>query len=553
MWNVNRIDMEKNMENHDNIYDMIIVGGGPAGLSAAIYMARAKYKTLVIEKEKFGGQITITSEVVNYPGVFHTSGEELTKDMQKQAEAFGAQFKLCEVVDIVLDEDIKTVKTNMGEYKALGIILALGASPRQIGFEGESDYRGRGVAYCATCDGEFFTDMPVYVVGGGFSAVEEGIFLTKYASNIQMIVRGEDFSCAKTVSDHIKDEEKITVHFDTEVVSVGGDNNLKTIKLRNRKTGEITENTHENGFGVFVFAGYVPNTKWLGDKIATDEGYILTDKDQMTNVEGVYAAGDVCIKNLRQVVTAVSDGAIAATAAEKHVASLHTKYNIPALEVISKAPKKAEPQKVAPTNDDKFISDEMKEQLEPVFARFTNKVIINGVLDNSNLAIELSGLLDEMTGISDKIICNKSVATAEDIGPYLELKREDGTTSGIRFYAMPGGHEFNSFILALYNVAGPGKEIAREDEVRIEKLNKKIDIKVLISLSCTMCPEVVVGTGKIASINENITANTIDIAHFPDIKAKYNVMSVPCMVVNDEIVQFGKKSISQIIDIMEGI
>ena len=544
--------------NHENIYDMIIIGGGPAGLSAAIYMSRAKYKTLVIEKEKFGGQITITSEIVNYPGIFHTSGKELTDDMQRQAEAFGADFKLCEVLDIDTSDDIKTIKTSAGEFKTLGIILALGASPRQVGFEGESDYRGRGVAYCATCDGEFFTDMPVYVVGGGFAAVEEGIFLTKYASNIEMIVRKDDFACAKTVSDHIYKEDKINVNFNTEVISVSGGNTLNTIKLRNNKTGEEVEKTHENGFGVFVFAGYEPNTKWLVGKVDLENGYIVTDKTQKTNIEGVYAAGDVCIKDLRQVVTAVSDGATAATSAEKYVAGLHAKLNIPAFEVTGRAPKAA-PKKEAPktesaassVNDDKFISDEMRGQLVPIFGKFTNKVVINAILDKSELARELEGFAEEMKDISPKIVCKKTEAGEGEFGPCLEIQREDGTPSGIRFYTMPGGHEFNSFILGLYNVAGPGKEIAKEEEERIKNIDKKIDVKVLMSLSCTMCPEVVVGTGKIASINENINSNIIDIAHFPEIKAKYNVMSVPCMIINDEEVHFGKKNISQILDILE--
>ena len=535
------------------MYDMIIVGGGPAGLSAAIYMARAKYKTLVIEKEKFGGQITITSEVVNYPGVFKTSGKELTKAMQQQAEAFGAEFKLAEVTDMDLSGDIKTLKTTVGEFKTLGVILALGASPRQVGFEGESDFRGRGVAYCATCDGEFFTDMPVYVVGGGFAAVEEGIFLTKYASNVQMIVREEDFTCAKTVSDHVYHNDKITVHFETEVLAVRGENTLDTIVLRNNKTGEISEHSHKGGFGVFVFAGYVPNTKWLGDKVALDRGYIVTDANRKTNVDGVYAAGDVCIKDLRQVVTAVADGATASTSAEKVISALHAKLDIPAFEVTGKAPKQAEPKKetTASTSDedDKFISDEMREQLAGIFARFTNPVVIHAMLDGSDLSKELSGFADEMQGISDKVLCKKT--NIEGNAPYLDLQKADGTSSGIAFYAMPGGHEFNSFILSLYNVAGPGKEIALEDVERIQAIQTPVDIKVLISLSCTMCPEVVVGSGKIASLNEHIKASTYDIAHFPDLKAKYNVMSVPCMVINDTAVHFGKKNISQILDLIK--
>ena len=159
-----------------NLYDVIIIGGGPAGLTAALYLARAKYRTLVLEKEKFGGQITITHEVVNYPGVEKTSGAELTETMRKQAESFGAEFMLAEVEQLDLSGDLKTVKTERGELKSFGVLLATGAHTRMIGFQGEADYRGRGVAYCATCDGEFFTGKEVFVVGGGFAAAEEAVF-----------------------------------------------------------------------------------------------------------------------------------------------------------------------------------------------------------------------------------------------------------------------------------------------------------------------------------------------------------------------------------------
>ncbi|MFI3115269.1 MAG: FAD-dependent oxidoreductase [Clostridia bacterium] len=531
------------------MYDMIIIGGGPAGLSASIYMARAKYKTLVLEKEKFGGQITITSEIVNYPGVYHTSGTELTANMQKQAEAFGAEFKLCEVLDMDLDGDIKTIKTTSGEFQTLGVILAVGASPRKLGFKGELEYAGRGVAYCATCDGEFFTGKTVYVVGGGFAAVEEGIFLTKYASEVRMIVRGDDFSCAKTVSDHVYNEPKISVRFNSEVLEVAGENSLKSIKIHNSKTNEDTLETFDDGFGVFVFAGYTPNTKWLSDKIKTENSYIITDEKQQTNIAGVYGAGDVCIKDLRQVVTAVSDGALSATCAEKYVANLHTKLNIPAFDVVSKGIKPEETKTAVNTADDKFITDEMKSQLAPIFERFENKIIVKAVLDKSELGMEMSNFMQEMKTLSEKIDCITTDATDDEIVPYIELLYHNEQSSGIKFYAMPGGHEFNSFILAMYNISGKGKEIEENDVSRAKNL-AKTDIKVLISLSCTMCPEVVVATQKIASLNENVTASAIDITHFTEFKEKYNVMSVPCMVINNEIVHFGKKNISQILDII---
>lgn len=539
----------------ENLYDVIIVGGGPAGLSAAIYMARAKYKVLVLEKEKFGGQITITSEVVNYPGIFKTSGTELTAGMQKQAESFGAEFKIAEVLDITTNDGIKTIKTNDGELKALGIILALGANPRKLGFEGEKEFAGRGVAYCATCDGEFFKDMEVYVVGGGFAAVEEGIFLTKYASKVHMIVREDDFTCAKTVSDHVYDNHSIDVRFNTEVVAVEGDGILESITLRNNITGVETTEKVNGGFGVFVFAGYVPATTWLPEDIELDRGYIVTDVNQKTNVDGIYAAGDVCIKNLRQVVTAVSDGATGATSLEKYVEELHTALDIPQL-VQVKSGKVSEPH--PPTthrsedgsDDGKFISQGIKDQLQPVFDRFENNVLVKAHVGKGELANEISGFVDECSDLSDKIVCSKVTAEDENVS-FIELLKADGSSAGIKYQAVPGGHEFNSFIIGLYSVAGPGKEIPMDSLNRIANIDKEIDLKVVISLSCTMCPEVVVGTSQIAAKNEHVNMTMIDLQHAPEIKEKYRIMSVPCMIINDETVSFGKKHMEDILDIIE--
>lgn len=541
--------MEKN---YDDMYDMIIVGGGPAGLSAAIYMSRAKYKTLVLEKEKFGGQIVITSEIVNYPGVLSTSGTKLTQDMQKQAESFGTEFKLEEVIGLDMSGDIKIVKTNIREYRTFGIILALGAYPRQIGFKGEKEYKGRGVAYCATCDGEFFTDMPIYVIGGGLASVQEGAFLTKYSNNVQIIVRKSEFNVPKIISDEVLKNPKIKVHFNTEVKEIWGDNILKAIRLINNKTGEERVEKNNGGIGVFVFAGYAPNTEWLDKSIEKDEGYIITNMQQETNVAGVYAAGDVCIKELRQVVTAVSNGATAAVAAEKYITAMHEKLGIPAFTLTTTRSKKVLNPAITQM-DDAFLSQEMIDQLVPVFEKFENKVIINAVLNESSLALEMSSLMDEIDHLSDKLVATKSQANKEEMAPYLELLYADGTPSGIKFYSMPGGHEFNSFIISLYNIAGPGKAISAEDEAKAKSLKSKTNIKVLISLHCTMCPDVVMAVGKIATLNPYIKTQIIDIAHFNDLKNKYNVMSVPCMVIDDKEVYFGRKTITQILNILSEV
>ncbi|MBF1051836.1 MAG: FAD-dependent oxidoreductase, partial [Peptostreptococcaceae bacterium] len=224
---------------YNNLYDLIVVGAGPAGLTAAIYMSRARYKTLVLEKADIGGQITITSEVVNYPGIKKTDGKELTAFMAEQAKSFGAEIKSDEVVELVLDGDIKKVITKNATYEALTVIIATGANPRQLGFEGESKFKGRGVAYCATCDGEFFTDKDIFVVGGGFAACEEGMFLTRYGKSVTMIVREEDFTCAKSIADEVKNHNpKINIHFNTQVKEITGDTFPNRAVFINNSTGE---------------------------------------------------------------------------------------------------------------------------------------------------------------------------------------------------------------------------------------------------------------------------------------------------------------------------
>ena len=318
-------------DKQERFYDVVIVGGGPAGLSAAIYLARACYRVLVIEKEQFGGQITITSEVVNYPGIALTDGKTLTETMRLQAQKFGASFLLAEVTALELKKEIKTITTTQGDYTCFGVLLATGAHPRMVGFKGEKEWRRHGVAHCATCDGEFFTGKELFVIGGGFSAAQESVFLTKYASHVTILIRGEDFSCAKSTADTARNHPKITVLTNTVVDFVDGDSVLQTIQYHNTKTGEVTkrETDAANFFGVFVFAGYAPATELFSEEIDLDEkGYILTDRSQQTNLPGVYAAGDVCQKSLRQVITAVGDGATAATELEKYATEMTKKTGL---------------------------------------------------------------------------------------------------------------------------------------------------------------------------------------------------------------------------------
>ena len=534
----------------DNLYDVIIIGGGPAGLTAALYLARARYRTLVVEKEKFGGQITITHEVVNYPGVYKTSGAELTETMRKQAEAFGAEFLLAEVESLDLTGNIKTVKTARGELKAFGVLLATGAHPRMVGFKGESDFRGRGVAYCATCDGEFFTGKEVFVVGGGFAAAEEAVFLTKYARHVTVLVRKDDFSCAASVADQAKNHPKITVLYHTEVEEVSGDASLRAIRYRNSRTGEVTEYRDPRGdnIGVFVFAGYVPATglvKGIAD--LNEQGYVITDSTMKTSVEGLYAAGDVCVKQLRQVVTAVGDGAQAATELEKYAAAMHAKTGLrPEMP-------RSEPQKETPAaesgGNSALFDGAMLAQLNTVFGRMAGNLVLKLRLDDRPVSAELKNYMEELSALTEKLTLEIAEGGAD--APCVEVFRFDGSFTGLAFHGVPGGHEFTSFVLGLYNAAGPGQPLDDDVRTALDALGQA-EMKVLVSLSCTMCPELVTAAQRIAAQNPGITARVYDINHFPTLREKYNVMSVPCLVVDDGAkISFGKKNIRQLLELLK--
>lgn len=577
-----------------NLYDVVVIGGGPAGLTAALYLARAKYRVVVVEKEKFGGQITITHEVVNYPGVEKTSGAELTETMRRQAQNFGAEFMLAQVESLDLTGDVKVVKTDRGELKAFGILMATGAHPRTVGFKGEMDFRGRGVAYCATCDGEFFTGKEVFVVGGGFAAAEEAVFLTKYAKHVTILIRGKDFSCAQSVADGARNHEKITVLTNTEVEEVLGDNALRAIRYRNKVTGEVTEYRAEAGdnIGVFVFAGYAPATELLrGLADLNEQGYVLTDRSMKTSVDGLYAAGDVCVKALRQVVTAVGDGALAATELEKYAASMQKKTGLVPKQpetVAGTAPSgttgasgsgtsvsgaAGASAKGAGTSGSGLFDENMLAQLNTVFGRMNSKLVLKLYLDERPVSAELRGYMEELANLTDKLTVEiaggkadssenrPDVVTKEGAEsnmeipvqerPCVRIYKEDGTWSGLAFHGVPGGHEFTSFVLGLYNAAGPGQPLDEVLKAGIESIERKVDIKVLVSLSCTMCPELVVAAQKIASMNGQVTAQVYDLNHFPTIKDQYNVMSVPCLVLNDgETVTFGKKNVKQLLELI---
>ena len=537
----------------ENLYDVIIVGGGPAGLTAALYLARAKYRVLVLEKEQFGGQIAITHEVVNYPGITKTSGKALTETIRQQAERFGAEFALTEATGFDLAGDIKTVYTDKGDYRCVGVLLATGAHPRTVGFKGEEEHKGRGVAYCATCDGEFFTGKEIFVVGGGYAAAEESVFLTKFARHVTILVRKGDFSCAASVADQAKNHEKITVVYNTVMEEVSGENGLTYARYKNTVTGEVTEYKSKESFGVFVFAGYAPATEAVKGVVELNEqGYIVTDASQQTSAEGVYAAGDVCIKPLRQVVTATSDGALAATELEKYVAAMQRKTGLRADAPVQK---QTETTVTVDTHEaaksGELFTAEMRQQLDTVFIRIERPLFLKLYLDNRPVSAELESFISALAALSDKLemeVCDRQAQ--ETFAPCVEVCLADGTPTGLAFHGVPGGHEFTSFVLGLYNAAGPGQAIDPDMQQQITSITKPTDIMILVTLSCSMCPDLVIAAQQIAAKNHNVTAHIYDVTHFEELRNHYKVMSVPCMVINNDQVSFGKKNMSQVLDLL---
>lgn len=541
----------------DKLYDVIVVGGGPAGLTAAIYLARARYRVLVIEQENFGGNITITSEVVNYPGIRKTSGTELTNTMKDQAQDFGAEFLFAKVTRLDMDGDVKTVFLEDDTLFCLGILLATGSKPRMVGFKGEQEFKGHGVAYCATCDGEFFTGKEIFVVGGGFAAAEESVFLTKFATHVTILMKGNDFSCAASVADEARNHEKITVLTNTVVEEVAGDNAPNYIRCKNTSTGEITEYRSAKGdfFGVFVFAGYEPaNALVKGIAALNEQGNIITDCNQKTNIPGLYAAGDVCTKPLRQIVTAVGDGALAATELEKYVAAMQRSTGL-----LPVHPKQASDFSSASNMStvsnastkknaaSSYFTPDMQEQLETIFNRMTAPLILKLYLDDSPVATELEEYITSLADLTDKL----SVVTENAASSYVRICLADGTETGLAFHGVPGGHEFTSFMLGIYNVSGPGQPLDAALSDEIKAIRTPVDIKILVSLSCTMCPETVVAAQHIAALNSNVTAEAYDLNHFQSLKEQYNVMSVPCIIVNDSKISFGKKNINQMLELIK--
>ncbi len=544
------------------IYDLLIIGGGPAGLSAGVYAGRAKLKTIILEKGTGGGQASTTQEIANYPGIRKTTGPKLTEEMKQQNLDFGVEFAKAEVTDVDFSGDVKIVKTLSGDYHARAVIIATGASPRKLGFPGEKEFTGRGVAYCSTCDGEFFQGLEVFVIGAGFAAAEEAMYLTRFATKVTIIAREPEFTCAPSIADKVFENDKIEVKFNTEVLGVYGEGMIQRARFINNVTKEEWEyeaKKEDGTFGVFVFIGYQPQTEVFKGHVEMDHaGYIITDADMHTNVKGVYAAGDLRPKSLRQVITAVADGAIAATDAGKYVAEEKERLGIKeepkeekqAKQEIPKAAEKSAPGKSA------LLTDAIRTQLKGVFSKMESEVTLVTIVDESNAkSVELKSFVEDIADQGDKLHVEvyKKGENPEmekkinaDKYPVVSLLNASGEYSGVKYHGVPGGHELNSFILAIYNLAGPGQALDASVKEVIKGITKKANVKVMVSLSCHYCPDVVVGAQRIAIENPNIEAEMVDISNFPDIRTKYKVMSVPAMIINDEEVVFGAKKIDEI-------
>ena len=310
----------------DKVYDIIVLGAGPAGLTAASYAGRARMDTLLIEGTKDGGQIVITNEIENYPGSLEEeSGPSLIARMTKQVEKFGADRVTDTIVDVELEGKVKHLKGNHGDYYAKAVVLATGASPRPIGCPGEKEFTGKGVSYCATCDANFFEDFEVYVVGGGDSAVEEAMYLTKFARKVTLVHRRAELRAAKSIQEKAFKNPKMEFMWNTTIEEIKGDGVVTSMIVKDTVTGETREikaDDEDGTFGIFVFVGFDPKSQLFEGKLEMENRYIVTDKYMHTSVPGVFAAGDVIVKHLRQVVTACGDGAVAATEAQHYVENL---------------------------------------------------------------------------------------------------------------------------------------------------------------------------------------------------------------------------------------
>lgn len=307
-------------ELQEEMYDVIVIGSGPGGMTAALYASRSDLKTLILERGVPGGQLINTAGIENYSGFTSIQGPDLASKMYEGATAFGAEYQFGDVQEIIDGKEFKQVVTSDKIYKTRTVIIGTGAEYKELGVKGEKELKGRGVSYCAVCDGAFFRNRSVVVIGGGDSAVEEGTYLTQFASDVTIIHRRDELRAQKILQDRAFANEKVNFIWDSVVEEIKGENKVETLQVRNVKTNEVTEVAAD---GVFVYVGLIPNTGNFASLGITDkEGWIITDQSMETSVPGVFAIGDVRQTVLRQIATAVGDGSIAGDAAYKYIESL---------------------------------------------------------------------------------------------------------------------------------------------------------------------------------------------------------------------------------------
>lgn len=545
----------------EHLYDLIIVGAGPAGLSAGLYAGRATLDTLILEGDTVGGQVTTTSVVYNYPAVEKVDGTQLMNQMQKQVADFGVTIAHDEVEKYQVNDEIKVLVGKSGkEYHARSVIIATGAQPRKVGFPGEDEFRGRGVAYCSTCDGELFTGLQIFVVGGGYAAAEEADYLSRFGKHVTVLVRKDHFKCPPLMAARALNNPKVSVEYNTEIKKVTGDDYVTEAVLVNNKTGKETVyhvDKGDNTFGIFIYVGTQPATKNLKGIIELDDrGYIKADENGATNVDGVYAAGDVIVKNLRQIITAASDGAVAATSAEQYVTAQKQKQGIPihadtakkAAKTVGQTTNLDQQEQVAP-HEGNWLSADIDSQLKPIFERLTKNVTFEVDLNGSDLGQQLLGFVTEFAGLDDHFTVTSKEESDEKL-PLLRLLDENGNDTGLHYAGIPTGHELNSLVLGVYNVAGPGQTIDPAMEERIKKL-PAANIHIGVSLTCHFCPDVVAACQRMASLNPNITATMIDLQHDPELRKDKKIMSVPATMIDDSPVIFGSQSLEQLVAAVE--
>lgn len=533
------------------IYDAIIIGGGPAGLTSGIYGGRAKLNILIIEKDNLGGQISLTEEVINYPGILKITGSKLMENMREQAKNFGVNFIKDKVIKIDFANKIKKVITEQGEYEGYNIIIASGLIHKELNFRGEKEYRGRGISYCSICDGEFFIDKDIFVIGAGFAACEEALYLTRYGKKVYIIAREPEFTCSKTIGDKVFANNKIEVMFNSEILEVSGDNLIRKVKIKNNINDEIKEysSTDNENIGVFIFVGQKPETEIYKNQIKLDkDGYIVTDELMRTNIDKVFAVGDIRKKSLRQVVTAVADGAIAINQVEEK--------NQDSEELVEKFEDK-KTEIIEETKKLNLFSDEMIKVLKENLKNISNKVEL--ILVKSSKEEENRNILEfinEFQQITNKVQFNILEADNEVIDKKL-LERlpafffKKNNDIKIKYSTVPLGQELESFIGAINEIYGEKVEVRENLLNRIKKIDKKINVKIGVSLKCTRCPQTVKVNQIIANNNDNINLEIIDVVTHKNFKTKYDIVGVPAMVINDNNLYFGQMSLEEMIEIIE--